>query len=138
MNATRIRALAGKELRELVRDPITLGLCAVMPLVMLFLFGYAVNLDVEGVALGVYDEDHTPASRALIDRFAATPYFELREEYESLDAVDRALQRGEVRLVLVIPGRFYARLVKGIEAPVQVLVDGTYSATAALAGAYAE
>jgi len=138
MNFVRIQALVGKELRELVRDPITLGLCAVMPLVMLFLFGYAVNLDVEGIAFGVYDEDHTPASRMLIDRFAATPYFELREELDSLDAVESALQRGEIRLVLMIPNRFYARLVKGAKAPVQVLVDGTYSATAALAGVYAD
>ena len=138
MNGSRIRALAGKELRELVRDPITLGLCLIMPLVMLFLFGYAVNLDVDGVALGVYDGDKTPASRALVDRFAATPYFELRDEFQSLTEVDSALQRGDVRLVLVIPDRFDEGLVRNVRMPVQVLVDGTYPAVAALAGAYAD
>jgi ABC-2 type transport system permease protein len=138
MNIARLRALVGKELRELLRDPITLGLCAAMPLVMLFLFGYAVNLDVEDVAFGVYDEDRTSASRNLIDRFAATPYFELRREFQSIAAAESALQRGDVRLVLTIPARFYQTLVKGVEAPVQILVDGTHSATAALAGAYAD
>lgn len=138
MNVRRIHALIGKELRELVRDPITLGLCGVMPLVMLFLFGYAVNLDVEDVAFGVYDEDRTPASRDLVDRFAATPYFDLRREFESIDAAEAALQRGNVRLVLMIPANFSQILLKGFDSPVQILVDGTHSATAALAGAYAD
>jgi len=74
MSPRRVHALVGKELRELLRDPITLALCIAMPLVMLFLFGYAVNLDVEDVSLGVLDEDRTPASRDLIDRFEATRF----------------------------------------------------------------
>jgi ABC-2 type transport system permease protein len=138
MSPARVRALIGKEVHELVRDPITVALCVVMPLVMLFLFGYAVNLDVEDVAFGVFDEDHTPASRDLTDRFAATPYFALRREFRSMDAVDAALQRGDVRLALVIPRRFDERLLRRARAPVQVLVDGTYPATAALAMAYAD
>lgn len=138
MNFGRVHALIGKEFRELLRDPITLGLCVIMPLVMLFLFGYAVNLDVEDVALGVYDEDHTPASRGLINRFAATPYFEQRRDFRSIDAAEAALQRGEVRLVLIIPRHFHQTLLKGLPAPVQILVDGTHSATAGLAGAYAD
>lgn len=138
MNARRIRALTAKELRELVRDPITLGLCAVMPLIMLFLFGYAVNLDVEDVAFGVYDEDRTPASRDLVDRFAATPYFALRRELASMDAVESALQRSEIRLALVLPRGFTRRLLKHEESPAQLLVDGSYPATGLLALAYAE
>jgi ABC-2 type transport system permease protein len=138
MNIRRISALISKELKELLRDPITLGLCAAMPIVMLFLFGYAVNLDVEDVAFGVRDEDRTPASRELIDRFAATPYFALRHTFDSIGAAEAALQRSEVRLVLVIPPHFGRMLVKGFDAPVQILVDGTHSATAALASAYAD
>ncbi len=54
MNARRIVALLLKETRELVRDPVTLALAVVMPLVMLFLFGYAINMDVDELALGLY------------------------------------------------------------------------------------
>ena len=75
MNVRRVRALMGKEARELVRDPITLWLALLMPLVMLFLFGYAVSLDVAGVRIGVYDESRSPASRELAARFAATDAF---------------------------------------------------------------
>ena len=138
MNTTRIRTLIGKELRELVRDPVTVGLAVLMPLVMLFLFGYAVNLDVEDVGLGVYDEDLSPASRDLISRFSATPYFKLRRRFESPHELESALQRGDVRLALVIPRRFHERVLRGEAGPVQIIVDGTYSATSALALAYAE
>lgn len=138
MNPARVRALVSKETRELIRDPITLGLCAVMPLVMLFLFGYAVNLDVEDVALGIYDEDRTPASRDLAERFVVTDYFELRQVFDSTRDIESALQRGDVRLALVIPRDFHKRLLKGSDTPVQVLLDGSYPATSALASAYAE
>jgi ABC-2 type transport system permease protein len=137
MSLTRIRALIGKELKELLRDPITLGLCIFMPLVMLFLFGYAVNLDVENVRFGVYDEDKTPASRDLVDRFSATPYFALRRHFGSVDEMESALQRGDVRLALVVPRGLQERLLRSEQAPVQVLVDGTQPATSGLANAYA-
>jgi len=134
---SRIAALVLKESRELIRDPITVGLCAVMPLVMLFLFGYAVNLDVEDVAFGVYDEDHTPASRDLIDRFSATPYFDLFDSYDSIDGLESALQRGDIDAGLVIPRNLLRDLVRGTAPSVQVLIDGTYPTTSALANAYA-
>lgn len=138
MKPRRILALISKEARELVRDPITLGLCILMPLVMLFLFGYAVNLDVEDVAFGVYDEDRTPASRNVVERFAATPYFELTRSFTTVRELEQALQRGDIDMGLVIPRRFYRDLMRGEDASVQVLIDGTYPTTAALAGAYAD
>jgi len=138
MNLRRVGALIGKEVRELVRDPITLWLALLMPLVMLFLFGYAVTLDVKGVSIGVYDEDRSPASRELAARFAATENFSITRRFASMHEVVDAMQRARVRLVLVIPPDFQRRLMTGPSAPVQILVDGTYSMTAALAAGYAE
>ena len=69
MNPARIAAVIEKETKEIVRDPITLGVALLMPLIMLFLFGYAISLDIEDVSMGVLDQDRTPASRQLIDRF---------------------------------------------------------------------
>jgi ABC-2 type transport system permease protein len=138
MNLSRLAALMGKETRELVRDPITLWLALLMPLVMLFLFGYAVTLDVENVSMGVYDEDRSPASRGLAERFAATENFSSPRRFASMREAADAMQRSEVRLVLVIPRDFKRRLITGPNAPVQILVDGTYSMTAALAAGYAE
>jgi ABC-2 type transport system permease protein len=137
MSPRRIAALIGKETRELLRDPITMWLALLMPLVMLFLFGYAVSLDVEDVSIGIYDESRSPASRELGARFAATESFAAPRTFESMRAVVAAMQRSEVRLVLVIPPDFARRLITGPEAPVQILVDGSYSMSAALAAGYA-
>lgn len=137
MNPRRIGALIGKETRELTRDPITISLALLMPLVMLFLFGYAVTLDVEGVNIGIYDESRSPASRELAGRFAATESFSTPRLFDSMRAVGDAMQRSQVRLAVVIPADFERRLVTGPEAPVQILVDGTYSVTSALVAGYA-
>ena len=75
MRWDRIAVVVTKELRELWRDRITMVVCLLMPLVMLFLFGYAINLDVENVPLAVVDQDRSPQSRALIDRFVQSDYF---------------------------------------------------------------
>ncbi|MBI2379514.1 MAG: ABC transporter permease [Gammaproteobacteria bacterium] len=138
MNLARVGAVITKETRELLRDPITVWLCFLMPLVMLFLFGYAVTLDVENIRLGVLDQDRTPASRALAMRFTASHYFERVRDFPQAHAITESLQRGELTLVLVIPHGTQRRLARGETAPVQLLVDGSYAATSLLAAGYAE
>lgn len=138
MNPRRVGAVLAKETHEILRDPITVGVSVLMPLVMLFLFGYAISLDVRHAALGVWDEDRTPASRALVDRFTGNEYFRLTRNLVSAGGVEQALQRSEVDLALVIPADFSEDLARGTRAPVQVLVDGTYAATALLVSGYAQ
>lgn len=137
MRFSRIAAVIEKEATDIIRDPITVAVALLMPLVMLFLFGYAISLDVDNVPLGVRDEDQSAASRALIDRFVQSGYFHLEANYRSGRAVEEALQRGQVDLVLAIPPRFEGRVARHETALVQVLVDGTYSATANLVAGYA-
>lgn len=137
MNARRIAAVMAKEAREILRDPITLGVALAMPLVMLLLFGYAVSLDVRDVPLGVLDHDRSPASRALVDRFAASGYFRRATVFDDLREVEAALRRGQVRLALVIPRDFARARVRAEPVQVQALVDGTYAATARLVVGYA-
>lgn len=138
MSPRRIAAVVAKEARELWRDPITVAISLLMPLVMLFLFGYAVTLDINNVSLGVLDRDLTPASRRLTDAFVASGYFRLAPVLDSIRDIDAALQRGSVDLALVIPERFQERLERGEPAAVQLLLDGTYSATAQIVAGYAD
>lgn len=137
MNGSRINAVIGKELREILRDPITVWVSLLLPLVMLFLFGYAVNLDVDDVALGVLDQDKTPASRALTDRFVQHGYFQLENYLQGIDAVETAMQQGDIKLALVIPPGFQEGLLRQSSPAVQILADGTYSATALITVNYA-
>lgn len=138
MKFSRIAAVTRKETREIIRDPITVAIALLMPLVMLFLFGYAISLDVNDVAMGVLDEDRSPASRELVERFTASGYFRLAETFETDRALENGLQRNRIKLALVIPPRFNERVASGEDAQVQVLIDGTYSATANLVAAYSE
>lgn len=138
MKPARIAAVIEKEGKEILRDPITVGVALLMPLVMLFLFGYAISLDVEDVPLGVLDQDRTPASRRLVDSFVESGYFRLVESYATTGEVEGGLQRGTVKLALVIPPGLKEAIARGRSPSVQVLVDGTYSATANLVAAYAQ
>jgi len=130
-------ALVRKESREIVRDPVTLAVAVVLPLVMLFLFGYGVSLDVEDVALGVYDQDRSQESARLVDAFTAGGYFRVTRRLDSVAAVGDALDRGDVTLALAIPPDFSRRLAIGQAAPVQLLIDGSFSATALIVANYA-
>ncbi len=127
---------AHKEVIEIARDPITVGISLVMPLIMLFLFGYALSFDVEDAPLLIVDHDRSVASRALSDQFLNTPYFHFAGAPESERAAEHALMQGRARAVLFIPPGFDRRLERGEAAPVEFLVDGTYASTAAIVAAY--
>ncbi|MEQ9640539.1 MAG: ABC transporter permease [Alphaproteobacteria bacterium] len=135
---SRTVAVMKKESMEILRDPVTLAVALLMPLVMLFLFGYAISLDVDDVRLGVLDFDRSTASRALADRFVESGYFRRAATFDTAHDVESGLQRGAIKLALVIPPGFQTDLASGRIAPVQVLVDGTYSATANLVANHAQ
>lgn len=138
MSPRRVGAVIVKEMREIGRDPITMAIALAMPLVMLFLFAYAITFDVKNVPLGVWDQDGTPASRRLVDAFAESGYFVVAQAVDSDRGLARVLDRGEVKLVLVIPQRFETDLARGTPEPVQVIVDGTFSNTAQIVAGYAD
>jgi ABC-2 type transport system permease protein len=136
MRLRRVLAFARKEALELIRDPITVWIAVFMPLVMLFLFGYALSFDVKEAPLVVVDHDKSAASRALAAQFLNTSYFRFAGEPEDERQAERALMQGDARAVLSIPPGFGDRLARGEAAPVEFLVDGTYASTAAIVSAY--
>ncbi len=129
-------ALVRKETIELARDPITLAVAVVLPLVMLFLFGYGVSMDVNETPLAVYDQDATQESRRLVDAFTESGYFRLERTLRSSREVAAVLDRGQARVVLVIPPDFARTLATGGEARVQALLDGSFSPSALVVSSY--
>lgn len=99
---------------------------------------YATTLDVENIRIGVLDHDRSAASRQLVDEFVQSGYFRLAGVYSKPQEAEDALQRNAVKLALVIPPGFQEGLARRETAPIQVLVDGSYSASASLAVTYAE
>ncbi|MDX8477926.1 ABC transporter permease [Mesorhizobium sp. VK24D] len=137
MNARGIIAVLKKETIELSRDPVTIAVALLMPLIMLFLFGYAVSLDVKDIRYGVWDLDRTTASRELADSFARSGYFVRAAELDKSN-IEPMLLHGDIRMAVVIPNSFESRMSRGEAVPVQVLVDGTYSNVAQIIVGYAD
>jgi ABC-2 type transport system permease protein len=133
----RVRALARKEMRQLLRDPRSRVLMFVSPIVQLLLFGYAVNTDVRRAATYVVDLDRSPASRHLVDALTAGESF--RVVGGSLRPADlgAALDHGVAVVGLQIPAGFARDLAAGRPAPLQVIIDGSNSNTATIVQANA-
>lgn len=132
----RINALLYKEFVQMLRDPLALILLIILPVFLLFIFGYAINLDVRNIPLAVYNLDRTEFSRNLIDRFATSGYFVLTRHLTDQQQATRVLDTGEVKVVLCIPRNFQKDILNGKCTPVQVLLDGTDSNTANIAMSY--
>src|SRR5579864_1070635 len=102
----KLLVIAWKELLQLRRDRLTLAMMAVMPVVLLLLFGYAINTDVRHIPTLVDDQDHSAESRDLARRLEATGFYDLVGIVHGYDDIDVALRSGRARAVLVIPHRF--------------------------------
>src|SRR5512141_2209880 len=102
----RLRALMRKEIIHMSRDRRTLVSLLIMPLMQLFLLGYAANTDVKNVSMAVFDQDQSPASRALLDAYRAADYFVLDHLVYSEDEVTRLIDAGEVQAGIIIPPNY--------------------------------
>jgi len=132
----RIRALTVKETRQIFRDPSSLAIGVVFPLMMILLFGYGLNLDVNRVAVAVVDEDHSPDSSALIGDFRLSRYFAVTAANSMAEAQSLVIGR-EADGIVRIPSDFSRRWHRG-DAEVQLLVNGTDANEGRIIAAYAE
>ena len=135
---SRVFSVLRKETREILRDPYTLSIALVLPLVMLFLFAYGVNTDVRNIQLAVMDFDQSTTSRDYIRAFLSSGYFDSAGTIESYEQAGDILDRDNVDAVLVILPGFERTLSSGGEAQIQTLLDGSYTPSAQVAESYIE
>jgi ABC-2 type transport system permease protein len=109
-----------------------------MPIMLLFLFGYALTMDVDRVPLAVWDQAQSVQSREFISRFSGSRYFDLRVRADNYREIELAVDRREALIALVIPPAFDRLLSQGKVAPVQTILDGSDPNTATIALGYAE
>lgn len=139
----RIRTLIWKEFIELRKSPQLLRIVIIAPVMQLTMLGYAATTDVRNVPIVVVDGDRTPVSRRLIEKFAASPYFDIVGEAMSPAAVDGSLTTGKAWLGLVVPAGFAKSVERGdpndaIGRTVQVVADGTDANSSGVALAYVQ
>jgi ABC-2 type transport system permease protein len=133
----RISVILRKEFLQALREPRMRVLLFVPPVVQLIVFGFAVNLDVDHARIAWMDQDRTPESRDLRDRFTGSGRFDIVSEPAGEEDVQRTLDRGEAQAVVRIRHGFARDVARGQSTEVQVLIDGTNSNTASLVSSYA-
>ena len=129
---TRLISIIRKEFIQIFRDKRTLALILVMPLIQLFLLGYAATNDVRNVPLAVYDQSHSPEARALLDAYRAADYFKVAYSAASEAEIQTLIENGQARAGLIIPPDYATRLNDG-SAQVAFILDGSDPTVAATA-----
>jgi ABC-2 type transport system permease protein len=132
----KIRYIAAKEVRHILRDPRSLTIAILMPIVMTLLYGYAINLDIKNIRLAVLDFDHTQESRDLVGRFFHSGYFIPSQSEPDLADPEYVLKSGDASALLIIPPGLSKAMATGKEYQVGLSVDGADANTAAAAASY--
>ena len=125
MRSSRLFSLIRKEFIQILRDPRTLALTFLMPVMQLLLLGYAATNDVRNVSLAVLDRDRSPASRALLDAYRAADYFRLDYAVDAEADLQALIDAGRARAAIIIPPDYGADIAAGRTAQVAFVIDGS-------------
>ncbi len=127
---TRIKAIAKKESKQLMRDVRMLGVIFFFPVFLLGVFGYAINFDVHHIKIAVYDQDKSSTSREFVNTLLSSDYFDLVRYLDSESQIKRMLDKQEAQCVLVIPKDLSQEINSNRSAKIQFLIDGVNGNTA--------
>lgn len=131
-----IKSFLKKELKQLFRDPRMRLAIFLPPLLMALINGYAISNDVEKVRMAILDQDKTPQSQRLVNKFTSSGYFIPHAYLGSAKGASRLLDTGEVEVFLEIEKGFSKGIKSGKVSMVQIIIDGTDSSRAAVIVAY--
>lgn len=138
MNLFRTWAIIRKEFIHIYRDWRSLSLVILMPVLLMLLFGYAVTLDVKKVPVAILNRDGGQESLAFIYQFSGSPYFYIRNFVNREDEINTLIDRGAIKMGMIIPWDFSRNIKSGRKSSVSVLLDGTDSNTANIILSYVQ
>ena len=121
---SRLISIIRKEFIQIFRDPRTLILIIIMPIMQLFLLGYAATTDIRNISIAVWDQSQSPQSRSLLDAFRAADYFSIDYPVYSAREYTGLIESGKIRAALIIPPDYETRLLEG-KAQVSLVLDGS-------------
>ena len=134
----RIKAVFRTELLHVLRDPLSLSIALFMPVFLLFLIGYSVELEMKEYPFAVYDMDKSKESVDYINTIDKTRYFNLGYQVTDYQELLNLLDNGSVGFGIVIPPKFSENLSRQVPADIQTLVDSTYAVSALFIQNYLE
>ncbi len=126
MNVSRIKAIAYKEWREILRDRLFFTMAFVVPIMTLLVLAYGLSLDVEHIPFSVIDYDKSAMSRDYLHRFIDSRYFDFQGEAAGERELDDLLADSRIRFAIIVPPRFQEQLLSGRPVAVQSLIDGVF------------
>lgn len=133
MISSRLVALIRKEFIQIIRDPRTLIIMFVMPILMLFLLGYSATNDVRNVPIAIFDQDRSQAARDLLDAYRNADYFRFNFDVSSVEELKTLIDSGQAKAGLIIPPDYGDRVAHGEQAQVAFVIDGSDPTIAATA-----
>ena len=136
MKLIRLKAIIRKEFIQIVRDPFSLVLSFILPVLLLFIFGYAITVDVDKIRTVICDRDKSLLSREFVASLTASGYFSVVDYIDSYDAIDGVIDGGKARMAVAFPEDFSKNVSRGRPAQVLVVVDGSDSNTATISIGY--
>lgn len=132
----RLYALCLKETKQITRDPSSALIAIVIPLTLLFIFGYGINLDSSKLNIGILTNQQSQPAQELVYTFTNSPYINATISDNRQLLIDK-MQAGEIRGIVVIPVDFAQLLARqDSKAPIQVITDGSEPNTANFVQAY--
>ena len=137
INPRRLAAMLHKESIQIIRDPSTLLIAVVLPLILLFLFGYAVSLDSVRTRVGLALEDTGGKAQQLAQAYQQSRWFDVKMAHTVAPLKDD-LVAGRIRGIIVIPADFSAQYQRHGAANIQVITDGTLPNSANFTAAFAD
>ena len=132
----KVRYIAVKELRHILRDPRSLMIAILMPIMMTLLYGYAINLDIKNIKLAIIDFDRTSESRELASKFYNSGYFLPPDAPAHITDPERVLKTGGASAVVTIRSGFSEALTELKDFEIGLLIDGADANTASAAASY--
>lgn len=130
MNIRRVKAISYKEFIHLFRDIRSLMVIILVPVILLFLFGYALKLDVENVSVGVIDFNNSVKSKEFISYFESNNAFKINYYTDNYKDAELLLDTNKIKMIIVIPSSFAEDLENKMNTKVQVIIDGSDITTA--------
>lgn len=134
----RLWALSVREGRQILRDRFRMFSAFMVPLALMLIFGFGLNVDVEDLPYAAFDQDDTPQSRRYLEQFTASRYFVERAPIDSDAALERRFQSGELAVAVEIPPGFGRDVVQGDRPEAAIWIDGTMPYYAETARGYAQ